>query len=114
LLFGTGVSQGSANDQYVVDSTFLNFAVQTGAVGLLASVGFMYALWMSFRRVMNGQPNPATIAVCAFWATWMLTGMIDWTNPTYALVAAPFMISAEYKALGAAVRSVEARMGVLS
>lgn len=97
FLFGTGVSQGSSNADYVVDNTFLNFAVQTGTFGLLASVAFMYAIWMSFRNVINRQRSPAVIAMCAFWATWILTGMIDWTNPTYALVAATFMISWEFR-----------------
>jgi hypothetical protein len=96
FLCGTGVSQGSSNADYVVDNTFLNFAVQAGSLGLLASVAFMYTIWMSFRRAINRQRSPAVVALCAFWATWMLTGMINWTNPTYALVAAPFMISWEF------------------
>ncbi|MGA1983129.1 MAG: hypothetical protein ABSG84_11780 [Acidobacteriaceae bacterium] len=98
FLFGTGISQGSANDTYAVDNTFLNFAVQVGAIGLVGSVVLMYAMWMSFRRSVGRRQSPAVIAVCAFWATWILTGMIDWTNPTYALIAAPLMISVEYRA----------------
>jgi hypothetical protein len=96
FLCGTGISQGSSNADYIVDNTFLNFAVQAGVLGLLASVAFMYTIWMSFRRAINKKSSPAVVALCAFWGTWMLTGMINWTNPTYALVAAPFMISWDF------------------
>jgi hypothetical protein len=99
FVFGTGISQGKSPD-YIVDNTFLNFAVQGGLIGLVTSVAFMYFIWMSLRTVLNERSSPAVIAICAFWATWLFTGLFNTTNAIYGLILAPLLVSYEYSDCG--------------
>lgn len=96
FLFGDGQSQGVANPEYIVDNTFLNFAVQSGLAGLLAATTYLYAIWMSLRKVVIQQPSPGAIAICAFFSTWMLSGTFSWSNSVYALVSMALFASPEY------------------
>lgn len=66
FLFGNGEAQRAANEGYIVDNTFLNFAVQSGLVGLVACVVFIQTIWMSLREIINRKPSPFVIAICAF------------------------------------------------
>ena len=96
FLFGTGESQGAANIAHVVDNDFLNFAVQSGLIGLLSCTGLMWALWMSLRQIVVRSPSPLRIAMCAFWSTWILSGTFNWTNTVYAVMLMPLLASEEF------------------
>ncbi len=99
FIFGNGISQGKSAD-YIVDNTFLNFAVQGGLVGLITSLAFMHFIWMSLRPLINGRPATApVVAICAFWATWLLTGLFNTTNAIYGLIAAPLFVSPDFTGL---------------
>jgi hypothetical protein len=37
--------------------------------------------------------DPATIAICAFWATFLFTGLFNTTNPVYGLIVAPLLVA---------------------
>ncbi len=89
--FGTGVAPGITNPDYIIDNTFLNFAVQSGTLGLCGATLFMFAIWMWFRELIHPNTRPETIAFIAFWATFLLTGMFNVSNMTYALAILPLL-----------------------
>jgi hypothetical protein len=89
--FGTGVAQGTSNVGYIVDNTFLNFAVQSGVLGLCGSVFLMFAIWMSMRKLINANTDPEVIALVSFWLTFLLSGMFNVSNYAYALAFLPLL-----------------------
>ena len=103
FIFGNGTTQGMSNAGYVVDNNFLNFAVQSGVVGLVSCVGLMFTLWMSLRQVVEHQLTPLRIAMCAFWSTWIVSGTFNWTNPIYAIILMPLLASSAFGEITSAV-----------
>jgi hypothetical protein len=65
--------------------------VQSGLLGLLSCTGLMYAIWMFLGRSALSSKDPLTIATCACWSTWVLSGTFNWTNPIYAVIVMPVL-----------------------
>src|SRR5208282_2441770 len=85
------VAPGITNPDYIIDNTFLNFAVQSGTLGLCGATLFMFAIWMSLRDLIHPDTRPEVIGFIAFWATFLLTGIFNVTNMTYVLAILPLL-----------------------